>query len=131
MTTVLNQIATTVKGWNWLNNEENPFLKNIGNQKVLKLGNQLSTIFTEKNTEKFNISVPNIVVVGSQSSGKSSILNSLIGYDILPTGSSIVTRVPLILNTITDSKKKVEFGHYNNSIWKVDKKFEFTILLLG
>ena len=79
MTTVLNQIATTVKGWNWLNNEENPFLQNIGNQKVLKLGNQLSTIFTEKNTDKFTISVPNIVVVGSQSSGKSSLLNALIG----------------------------------------------------
>ena len=35
MTTVLNQIATTVKGWNWLNNEENPFLQNIGNNSIL------------------------------------------------------------------------------------------------
>lgn len=125
MTTVLNQIATTVKGWNWLNNEENPFLQNIGNQKVLKLGNQLSTIFTEKNTDKFTISVPNIVVVGSQSSGKSSLLNALIGYDILPTGSNMVTRTPLMVHlNYSISLCKAEFGDYINGRWTVSKSFD-------
>ena len=43
------------------------------------------------------IHLPQIVVVGSQSSGKSSVLESLVGRDFLPRGSGIVTRRPLIL----------------------------------
>eukprot|EP00250_Pteridium_aquilinum_P015290 c22498_g1_i1 orf=21-2045(+) len=42
------------------------------------------------------ISLPTIVVVGDQSSGKSSVLESLSGVE-LPKGQGIVTRVPLIL----------------------------------
>ena len=43
-----------------------------------------------------NIEVPGIVVAGAQSSGKSSLLESL--SDItLPSGENITTRVPLIL----------------------------------
>jgi len=40
------------------------------------------------------------VVVGSQSSGKSSVLENLVGKDFLPRGSGIVTRRPLILQLI-------------------------------
>ena len=43
------------------------------------------------------ISFPRLVVVGSQSSGKSSVLESIVGRDFLPRGSNIVTRRPLIL----------------------------------
>uniref|UniRef100_A0A4W6F9J8 Dynamin-1-like protein n=1 Tax=Lates calcarifer TaxID=8187 RepID=A0A4W6F9J8_LATCA len=43
------------------------------------------------------IQLPQIVVVGTQSSGKSSVLESLVGRDILPRGTGIVTRRPLIL----------------------------------
>lgn len=38
-----------------------------------------------------------IAVVGSQSSGKSSVLESLVGYDFLPRGTGICTRRPLVL----------------------------------
>lgn len=40
------------------------------------------------------------VVVGSQSSGKSSVLENIVGRDFLPRGSGIVTRRPLILQLI-------------------------------
>ncbi|KAH9395433.1 Dynamin-1-like protein [Tyrophagus putrescentiae] len=43
------------------------------------------------------IKLPEIVVVGSQSSGKSSVLESIVGKDFLPRGAGIVTRCPLIL----------------------------------
>lgn len=43
------------------------------------------------------IDLPQIVVVGSQSSGKSSVLESIVGRDFLPRGAGIVTRRPLIL----------------------------------
>lgn len=49
------------------------------------------------------IDLPQIVVVGSQSSGKSSVLESLVGRDFLPRGSGIVTRRPLILQLINTS----------------------------
>lgn len=43
------------------------------------------------------LDLPQIAVVGSQSSGKSSVLEALVGRDFLPRGSNIVTRRPLIL----------------------------------
>ncbi|XP_049738761.1 dynamin-1-like protein isoform X4 [Elephas maximus indicus] len=46
------------------------------------------------------IQLPQIVVVGTQSSGKSSVLESLVGRDLLPRGTGIVTRRPLILQLV-------------------------------
>ncbi|KAE8362662.1 ATP synthase alpha/beta family, nucleotide-binding domain-containing protein [Aspergillus caelatus] len=46
------------------------------------------------------IDLPQIAVVGSQSSGKSSVLENIVGRDFLPRGSGIVTRRPLILQLI-------------------------------
>uniref|UniRef100_A0A3B3ZQD1 Dynamin-1-like protein n=1 Tax=Periophthalmus magnuspinnatus TaxID=409849 RepID=A0A3B3ZQD1_9GOBI len=55
------------------------------------------------------IQLPQIVVVGNQSSGKSSVLESLVGRDILPRGTGIVTRRPLILQLVhidSDDRRK-------------------------
>jgi dynamin 1-like protein len=46
------------------------------------------------------------VVVGSQSSGKSSVLENIVGRDFLPRGSGIVTRRPLILQLINIPSEK-------------------------
>ncbi|XP_021092200.1 dynamin-1-like protein isoform X8 [Heterocephalus glaber] len=46
------------------------------------------------------IQLPQIVVVGTQSSGKSSVLESLVGRDLLPRGTGIITRRPLILQLV-------------------------------
>ena len=46
---------------------------------------------------KCNIELPRIVVAGGQSAGKSSILESIIGFDCLPRGSGTVTKRPLVL----------------------------------
>ena len=48
------------------------------------------------NVAKEGIQLPTIVVVGDQSSGKSSVLESLAGIS-LPRGQGICTRVPLIM----------------------------------
>jgi GTP-binding protein EngB required for normal cell division len=48
------------------------------------------------NIEKEGIQLPTIVVVGDQSSGKSSVLESLAGIS-LPRGQGICTRVPLVM----------------------------------
>ncbi|OBA23980.1 hypothetical protein METBIDRAFT_36766 [Metschnikowia bicuspidata var. bicuspidata NRRL YB-4993] len=43
------------------------------------------------------VDLPQITVVGSQSSGKSSVLENIVGRDFLPRGTGIVTRRPLVL----------------------------------
>jgi dynamin 1-like protein len=56
------------------------------------------------------IELPQIAVVGSQSSGKSSVLEALVGKDFLPRGSGIVTRVPLVLQLIQTFPKEGAAG---------------------
>ena len=48
------------------------------------------------------INLPQIVVIGSQSVGKSSLLEMLIGMDFLPKGDGIVTRTPILIQTFHD-----------------------------
>ncbi|XP_024987913.1 dynamin-related protein 1A-like isoform X3 [Cynara cardunculus var. scolymus] len=57
--------------------------------------------------------LPSIAVVGGQSSGKSSVLESIVGKDFLPRGSGIVTRRPLVLqlHRIEEGREYAEFAH--------------------
>ncbi|PNY03346.1 dynamin-related protein 5a-like [Trifolium pratense] len=57
--------------------------------------------------------LPSIAVVGGQSSGKSSVLESIVGKDFLPRGSGIVTRRPLVLqlHKIDEGREYAEFMH--------------------
>ncbi|GAB4862016.1 Phragmoplastin drp1e [Ancistrocladus abbreviatus] len=61
--------------------------------------------------------LPSVAVVGGQSSGKSSVLEGIVGRDFLPRGSGIVTRRPLVLQlhkTEEGSKEYAEFLHLPN-----------------
>ncbi|KAJ3374166.1 Dynamin- GTPase protein [Allomyces arbusculus] len=62
---------------------------------LIALINQLQDILSELGTSPLDL--PQIAVVGSQSSGKSSVLEAIVGKDFLPKGAGIVTRRPLIL----------------------------------
>lgn len=46
------------------------------------------------------VDLPQIAVIGSQSSGKSSVLENIVGRDFLPRGTGIVTRRPLVSSII-------------------------------
>ena len=46
------------------------------------------------------ISLPRIAVLGTQSAGKSSLLEHIVGMDFLPRGSGVVTRRPLELRMV-------------------------------
>ncbi|KAG6684339.1 hypothetical protein I3842_12G058000 [Carya illinoinensis] len=62
-------------------------------------------------------SLPSVIVVGGQSSGKSSVLESIVGRDFLPRGSGIVTRRPLVLQlqkTDLGLQDYAEFLHMPN-----------------
>ncbi|KAI9790191.1 MAG: Dynamin- GTPase protein [Peltula sp. TS41687] len=73
---------------------------------MASLGDDLLGIVNKLQDLVFNtigndsLDLPQIVVVGSQSSGKSSVLENIVGRDFLPRGSGIVTRRPLILQLI-------------------------------
>ncbi|KAL1190882.1 Phragmoplastin DRP1E [Cardamine amara subsp. amara] len=58
--------------------------------------------------------LPTVAVVGGQSSGKSSVLESIVARDFLPRGSGIVTRRPLVLQlhkTDDGTEEYAEFLH--------------------
>uniref|UniRef100_A0A069DWC3 dynamin GTPase n=1 Tax=Panstrongylus megistus TaxID=65343 RepID=A0A069DWC3_9HEMI len=57
--------------------------------------NKLQDVFNTVGADA--IQLPQIIVVGTQSSGKSSVLESLVGRSFLPRGTGIVTRTPLVL----------------------------------
>ena len=52
------------------------------------------------------IQLPRIASLGTQSSGKSSVLESIVGLDFLPRGDGVVTRRPLELRLVHTSEGK-------------------------
>ncbi|KAI9188194.1 mitochondrial dynamin GTPase Msp1 [Blastocladiella emersonii ATCC 22665] len=59
-----------------------------------------------------NLVLPSIVVIGSQSSGKSSVLETIVGREFLPKGSNMVTRRPLELTLIHTPDSNEEYGEF-------------------
>ncbi|KAJ2800443.1 Dynamin- GTPase protein, partial [Coemansia furcata] len=72
--------------------------------KLIPTVNRLQDVFNTVGQDE--IDLPQIVVVGSQSSGKSSVLENIVGRDFLPRGSGIVTRRPLVLQLVNVPHEK-------------------------
>ncbi|GBP06937.1 hypothetical protein EVAR_4381_1 [Eumeta japonica] len=68
--------------------------------------NKLQDVFNTVGADA--IQLPQIVVLGTQSSGKSSVIESLVGRSFLPRGPGIVTRRPLILQLVYSPKDSKE-----------------------
>ena len=64
-------------------------------ESLIPIINKLQDVFHTIGSD--SIELPQIIVIGSQSSGKSSVLESIVGRDFLPRGYGICTRRPLIL----------------------------------
>ncbi|XP_061378778.1 dynamin-1-like protein isoform X8 [Danaus plexippus] len=82
--------------------------------------NKLQDVFNTVGADA--IQLPQIIVLGTQSSGKSSVIESLVGRSFLPRGPGIVTRRPLILQLVyspKDSKehRSAEEGTVNLDEW--------------
>ncbi|GAW80068.1 dynamin protein [Plasmodium gonderi] len=93
---------------------------------VNKLQNVLSSFISSE-----TLSLPHIAVVGAQSVGKTSLLESLVGLSFMPKGEDIVTRTPIIIQ-LTNSKQEecyctLTYTDYDNN--RVEKHIEdFSIL---
>src|SRR5512140_2573689 len=83
---------------------------------LIPIINKLQDVFSAIGQSPINL--PQIVVIGSQSSGKSSVLENIVGRDFLPRGSGIVTRRPLILQLINvpddEAEDTVRASSYRN-----------------
>ncbi|ORE04326.1 hypothetical protein BCV72DRAFT_17356 [Rhizopus microsporus var. microsporus] len=84
---------------------------------LIKTVNKLQDAFATVGVHN-PVDLPQIVVIGSQSSGKSSVLENIVGRDFLPRGTGIVTRRPLVLQLINraaseaDGPDKQEWGEF-------------------
>lgn len=77
-----------------------------------------------------SLDLPILSIIGSQSSGKSSILETIVGKDFLPRGTGIVTRRPLVLqltNVAEDSPLIHQYDHYSNNSSPEPESHEFTL----
>ncbi|KAK3733066.1 hypothetical protein QZH41_008407 [Actinostola sp. cb2023] len=86
---------------------------NRGMEDLIPIVNKIQDAFAQIGYSSA-IDLPQIAVVGSQSAGKSSVLENFVGKDFLPRGSGIVTRRPLILQLFPSNSEYAEFLHLKN-----------------
>ncbi|XP_028817568.1 dynamin 3a isoform X2 [Denticeps clupeoides] len=83
---------------------------NQGMEELIPLVSRLQEAFSAVG-QSCSLDLPQIAVVGAQSSGKSSVLENFVGRDFLPRGSGIVTRRPLVLQLVSGITEYAEFLH--------------------
>lgn len=76
-------------------------------RKMIEIRSLLQTVGQSE-----TLTLPSIVVVGSQSSGKSSVLEAIVGHEFLPKGSNMVTRRPIELTLINTPEAHAEYGEF-------------------
>lgn len=76
-------------------------------RKMIEIRNILTQV-GQSNT----LTLPSIVVIGSQSSGKSSVLEAIVGHEFLPKGSNMVTRRPIELTLVNTPNAQAEYGEF-------------------
>lgn len=82
---------------------ENILMENENGNSILQVFNKLYEIgFSGK------ISLPKIVLIGDQSTGKSSVVESLSGIN-LPRGTDMVTRAPIIVSMFQNDRNYIMF----------------------
>lgn len=113
---------------NVVNNQQN-VVSNLPKQpeySVERLFNDI-VVFQEKiiSSEEFNkadknifkikkFDTPQILCVGTQTSGKSSLINNIIGRDLLPTGDNMVTRTPLNVSLENGPDDRIQLYYIDN-----------------
>ena len=95
---------------------------NFNNSEIININTTLKNINMELGLQN-TIKTPTLVIVGSQSSGKSTLINRILGLDIIPIGNTMETRTPINLELIhTQTEHYIEFGNYEHLSWNKKKK---------
>ncbi|KAJ6648895.1 Dynamin-1-like protein, partial [Pseudolycoriella hygida] len=94
--------------------------------KLIPMYNDLMDEFSAVDDLGQDLALPEIVVVGAQSAGKSSVLESLVRRQFLPRGDGLVTRCPIELRLYkTNSKKGMEWVEFGHDTATIKRKFPF------
>ncbi|KAG2174144.1 hypothetical protein INT43_004164 [Umbelopsis isabellina] len=85
-------------------------------ENVIELINKVQDVFSTIGGND-SLDLPQIISVGSQSSGKSSVIENIVQRDFLPRGSGVVTRRPLVLQLVTlasseDQEQPQEYAEF-------------------
>jgi dynamin 1-like protein len=116
---ISSNISNNLYSWFYKNQDMN-CVKQLSDNQILEVADNINSIFSETTLvdSKPELTLPKLAVVGTQSSGKSSVLNSIMSMDILPTGQNMVTRTPLDIRLHKLEKGNnegwVEFGTYSD-----------------
>jgi|688.fasta_scaffold1617505_1 dynamin 1-like protein len=88
---------------------DKPLFDNL--RKLINLIDSFRDVGLHEHIELPRIAVLGIIVIylGTQSSGKSSLLENIVGLDFLPRGSGVVTRRPLELRMVHLTNRKYIF----------------------
>ena len=76
-------------------------------RKMIEIRNMLQQV-----GQGSSLTLPSIVVIGSQSSGKSSVLEAIVGHEFLPKGLNMVTRRPIELTLVNTPGAAAEYGEF-------------------
>lgn len=99
-------------------------------QSAVALNNALVDAMAKMPAGSAKLDLPMFVVVGAQSSGKSSVLDNVIGRSFLPRGSGTVTRRPLVLMmqcTRDCADEYAEFSHLKGQRFTTDAQITAAI----
>lgn len=105
-------------------------LTKLSDSKLINKANEINSILNDTRIEGYknniDLTLPIVTVVGIQSSGKSSVMNNILGKKILPTGKLMTTRTPMEMHMYKINKgmqEYIEFGEYSSeNNWIVEKK---------
>lgn len=90
-----------------VNDETNDEMLNLTRQMI-----EIRNILTRVDSQSDTLKLPSIVVVGSQSSGKSSVLEAIVGQEFLPKGNNMVTRRPIELTLVNSPESASEVAEF-------------------
>jgi len=126
MKSIFNSVSNRITDKIWTKPDSAGLLSQ---KKILNVGSVLQSVTQHSSNSEGQIEVPMVVVVGGQSSGKSSLLNGILSYDLLPTGTDITTRLPLHMELIPSKQDTTaEFGNYDSSgLWQSIKNINFQL----
>lgn len=91
-------------------------------ESLIPVISKLQDVFATVGHRESEVQLPQIVVIGSQSAGKSSVIEGIVGRDFLPRGTGTVTRRPLLLHLVhapVDDPQRNEPGIPKKGDWAV------------
>uniref|UniRef100_A0A1I7ZG19 GED domain-containing protein n=1 Tax=Steinernema glaseri TaxID=37863 RepID=A0A1I7ZG19_9BILA len=93
---------------------------------AIPLVNKIQNFFAFNN-ESIGFDLPQIAVIGTQSVGKSLILENFVGREFLPRGNDVVTRCPLVLQLRQNEggESYGEFAHVKEDNGSARKFYDF------